>query len=132
MKTTTKQPRLTTTEKRAQGLCDYLSRNDGGTITVEWIASRTWGSNPRVMHNGEKCTNISGCGYCKHSACLASALCYLGENEEQRRAIARTQGVGVSSVRDALTAIGWKMECVTSGKSYDVYTLSRATDEIPG
>jgi len=118
---------MTTTEKRANALCESIRRNDGGSVTVEWIKSATWGSNPRIMHYGDKCTNISGCGYCKHSAALASALCYLGTTEEAQRSIARTQGMGVSSVRDALAALGWNLDCVASGKSFDVYELSRAT-----
>ena len=115
---------MTTTEKRANALCESIRRNDGGSVTVEWIKSATWGSNPRIMHDGEKCTNISGCGYCKHSAALASALCYLGTTEEERRSIARTLGAGVSSVRDALASLGWKLECVASGKSFDAYLLT--------
>jgi hypothetical protein len=121
MKTKSK---MTTTEKRAYALCESIRRNDGGSVTVEWIKSATWGSNPRIMHHGEKCTNISGSGYCKHSAALASALLYLGTTEEERRSIARTQGAGVSSVRDALAALGWKLECVASGNSFDAYTLT--------
>jgi hypothetical protein len=123
----TTKSKITTTEKRANALCESIRHNNGGSVTVEWIKSATWGRNPRIMHHGEKCTNISGCGYCKHSAALASALCYLGTTEEERRSIARTQGVGVSSVLDALAALGWKLDCVESGKSFYAYTLSRAT-----
>ncbi len=129
MKTIEKAPKLTTTEKRAKALCESIRRNteNGGSdsITVEWIDSRTWGSNPRIMHHGEKCTNVSGCGYCKHSTALAEALRWLGETEELRHAIGRKAGVGVSSVQSELAAQGWKLECVASGKKFDVYTIAR-------
>ena len=121
--------KLTTTEKRASNLCESIrdTATHGGKypVEVEWITSRTWGSNPRVMYRGEKCTNISGCGYCKHSAALASALCYLGETEEQQHAIARTGGAGVSSVAEALAAQGWKLESVASGRAHDSYHVTR-------
>ena len=116
---------MTTTEKRANALCESIRHNGGGNVTVEWIKSATWGRNPRIMHYGEKCTNISGCGYCKHSAALASALRYLGMTEEDRHSIDCTQGAGISRVRDALAAIGWNLDCVAFGKSFDAYALSR-------
>ena len=116
--------KLTTTEKRALALCESIRRGITSGITVEWIDSRTWGSNPRIMHHGEKVTNISGCGYCKHSACLASALADLGRTEEEKRAIASKQGAGVSAVRDALKAAGWELVPVSSGKRFDCYTIT--------
>jgi len=120
----------TTTEKRAHAPCESIKphRTEGASypLTVEWIDSRTWGSNPRIMHNGEKTTNISGCGYCKHSACLASALSDLGATEDERHSIGRTGGAGVSSVQRALKDAGWILEGVAGGKKFDVYTIRRA------
>lgn len=126
-----KSPKLTVTERRSAALCADIRRacQDPSTrfpVTVEWIASRTWGLNPRIMHNGEKCTNISGCGYCKLSACLATALCSLGETEEHRQRIATTAGAGVPSVVAALKESGWILEAVASGKIFDCYTIRRA------
>jgi hypothetical protein len=77
------------------------------------------------MHYGEKCTNVSGCGYCKHSTALADALRWLGDTEDQQHAIRRKGGCGVSSVKDALKECGWKLENVTGGKKYDIYHISR-------
>lgn len=126
----TKTPKLTTTEKRAVALCDSIrqSTRDGGNypVTVEWIESRTWGSNPRIMHHGGKCTNVSGCGYCKHSTALAEALRWLGETEDARHAIGRKAGVGVRAVVDELQAQGWILESAASGKSFDAYTIRKA------
>ena len=126
----TKIPKLTVTEKRAVALCDAIRDycRDGGSypLTVEWIESRTWGSNPRIMHHGEKCTNVSGCGYCKHSTALADALRWLGESEDARHEIGRKAGAGVSSVQSALAAQGWILESVAGGKRFDCYTIRRA------
>lgn len=126
----TKAPKLTTTEKRALALCQSIRQSvtDGGSypLTVEWVASRTWGSNPRIMHHGGKCTNVSGCGYCKHSTALAEALRWLGETEDQQHEIGRQGGAGISSVTRALAEQGWVLEYVTGGKGYDAYTIRKA------
>lgn len=127
----TKAPKMTVTERRAVALCEAIRQAchypaEIYPLTVEWIDSRTWGSNPRIMHRGEKCTNVSGCGYCKHSTALANALCHLGETEDARRAIARTAGVGVSRVQSVLAEHGWILEPTASGKRFDCYTIRRA------
>ena len=122
--------KLTTTERRAVALCQSIRQacQNGGSypLTVEWVKSATWGSNPRIMHRGEKSTNVSGCGYCKHSTALADALCHLGETEEARHAIARTGGAGVSTVQARLKEYGWILEYVTAGKAFDCYTIRKA------
>lgn len=124
------KPRLTVTERRAVALCEAIrnSCRDGGTypLTVEWVDSRTWGSNPRIMHRGEKCTNVSGCGYCKHSTALADALRWLGESEDARHEIGRQGGAGVSSVQRAIAAQGWVLESVAGREHFDCYTIRRA------
>jgi hypothetical protein len=125
----TKASKLTTTEKRAVALCESIRQTvtDGGSypVTVEWVDSRTWGSNPRILHHGEKVTNVSGCGYCKHSTALAEALRWLGSTEEEKHSIGRKGGAGVRAVVDALAECGWKLECVSSGKSWDAYHVSK-------
>lgn len=118
--------KMTVTEKRAAAFCEYIRKAGNHSFTVEWVKSATWGSNPRIMHHGEKVTSVSGCGYCKHSTALADALCGLGETEEQRHRIARTGGAGVSSTKAALAECGWILENVASGKSYDAYVIARA------
>jgi hypothetical protein len=77
------------------------------------------------MHHGGKCTNVSGCGYCKHSTALAEALRWLGDTEDQQHEIGRQGGAGVSSVRGALAAQGWVLEFIAGGKDYDVYSIRR-------
>lgn len=108
---------MTTIEKRAKNFCLALQVDKKIHFTVEWIKSSTWGMNPRIMSYGEKITNISGCGYCKLSACLAEALQFLGEG------IAQTAGAGEETVIKALAKNGWKLERVASGKNFDVYTI---------
>lgn len=117
--------KLTTIEKRAASFCESIRAGETSSFTVEWVKSNTWGNNPRILHHGEKCTNVSGCGYCKHSTALADALCGLGETEEQRHSIARKGGAGVSSVQSALADAGWDLKCVANGKAFDCYTITR-------
>ena len=118
--------KLTTLEKRALAYCETLKRNGGGTVSVVWSKSATWGMCPRVEnYNGEKVAHASGCGYCKHSAVLAESLCWLGETEEEQHSIGRKSSAGVSSVRHALAAIGWELESIGRWKTYDVHTLKR-------
>ena len=114
--------KLTIVEQRAKAYCETIRNNGAGQITIEWRKSRTWGSNP-VIENyaGEKCCNVSGCGYCKQSTALADVLQYLGETDGQQNSIARTGGAGVSSVVDALKAIGWKLQAIARTKTSDVY-----------
>jgi len=117
--------KLTKRETRAAALCESIRRNDGGSVTVEWVNSRTWGSNPRILHHGEPVTDVSGCGYCKHSTALADALQFLPETEEGQTSVAQKGGAGVSSVMAALAAQGWILTYVTGGKGFDAYTLAR-------
>lgn len=118
--------KLTTVERRAKDYCDDIRRFSGATINVEWISSKIWGSNPRIMGYNGKCTNISGCGYDKLSACLASFLCFLFPmDSDEHHDIARTGGAGVSSVQEAMARNGWDLECVASGKTFDVFKVTK-------
>ena len=125
-KTTMKTTKLTTCETRAKAYAESIRNNGGGPIVIEWRKSKMWGNNP-VIENyaGEKCCNVSGCGYCKESTALADVLQFFGDTAEQRSAIARTGGAGVSSVAAALASIGWKLERLTGTKSADVYRIER-------
>lgn len=117
--------KLTAVEKRAKAFCEALKAQDGGSIMVEWRKSAMYGYNPVICNYAdEKVTNVSGCGYCKHSTALADCLQFLGETEEDRNAIARTGGAGVQVTIRALEAIGWHLVLTHSGKSFDCYTLS--------
>ncbi len=111
--------KLTTIEKRAKNFCSEIAQDGQGSFTIEWIESKMWGSNPRIVHCGEKITNVSGSGYCKLSQCLADALRFLGEG------IAQTGGAGENSVVSALAKLGWHLERITSAKKYDVFTITK-------
>ena len=116
--------KLTVVQKRAKAFCEVLKTQEGGSIAVEWKKSDMYGFNPVICnYAGEKVTNVSGCGYCKHSTALADCLQFLGETEEERNSIARTGGAGVSSTIAALAAIGWHLSLTHSGKSFDCYTI---------
>lgn len=118
--------KLTTCEKRAQEYCANLLEFGGGTITVDWKKSAMYGLNPSIMHHGGKCCSISGCGYDKLSAALASVLCFLFPlDSEAHSYIGSCGGMGERTVRDRLAEHGWKLESVASGKTYDVYQLSK-------
>jgi hypothetical protein len=108
---------MTTIEKRAKNFCSEIMQDKKAQFTIEWVDSKMWSSNPRIVHRGEKINNISGCGYCKLSACLAEALQFLGEG------IGKTAGAGENAVIESLKKLGWKLERVASGKKFDVYTI---------
>lgn len=118
--------KLTTTEKRALAFCESLLKYNGGTINMEWKRSAMYGHNPVIEYRGGKCTNVSGCGYDKESAALASVLCYLFPiNSEPFLRVARGQGAGLSSIVTRLEENGWKLEKTASGKTFDAYQLAR-------
>ena len=118
--------KLTTCEKRAIAFCEQLKAYDGGTVAVDWKRSAMYGMNPVIEHDGGKCCNISGCGYDKLSAALASVLCFLFPiGSDAYNDIASQQGAGESSIRDTLSKHGWKLDKTASGKTYDGYNLSR-------
>ena len=118
--------KLTTTEKRAESFCNRIKELGSTTIEIEWIDSKTWGSNPRIMGPNGKCTNISGCGYDKESQCLADCIRFLGSNEEDNDAIWKTGGCGFDSVAEALASIGWNLKKIHSSKKLDLYTIEKA------
>lgn len=118
--------KLTTCETRAKRFCESLNANKGGTITVEWKRSATWGANPSIDYMG-KCCNVSGCGYCKLSTALAETLRFLFPvDSEPYNQIWQTGGAGEGRTMSVLASLGYKLDKVTSGKTYDVYTLSVA------
>lgn len=127
MTTTANKPRkLTTTEKRAKAMCEAIKNGEhGGYITVEWKRSAMYGHNPSITFMGDKVTNVSGCGYCKHSTALAESLRFLGATDEEQSAVWRTAGAGVSSIVKALESIGWKLEGIASSASSDSYRISK-------
>jgi hypothetical protein len=103
-------------------MCETIKGLDHGEtfgIHGEWITSRTWGANPRIMFRGEKTTNTSGCGYCKLSACLASALRFLDDSVDLGH------GAGESTVIAGLARIGYRLTPISSGKMHDSYTIER-------
>lgn len=122
----TKAPKLTICETRAKAFCESLAIYDGGDVGVEWKRSAMWGSNPAITHRGGKCTNISGCGYDKLSAALASVLCFLFTyGSDEFNAIASLGGCGVSSVESALEKLGWKLDRTATSSTFDGFRLSR-------
>ncbi len=123
--------KLTKREKTAQALCQSIreSVTAGGSypVEVEWTRSATWGANPQIRHRGERCVNVSGCGYCKLSTALAECLRFLAEDEAGQHRIWAAGGSGESGIISRLAEAGWNLVPVCHGKSYDVYTLSRKT-----
>ena len=124
---------------------DYIN------ISVEWHKSRTWGNCPRVevrTNDGYYTGSASGCGYDKESAAVAQALNQsasvlkaLYDMKEQN--IEKHShdvlgygsgygirpyfegGVGISCFRSIFERLGYKWECTGSGKTFDVYKVSR-------
>lgn len=121
--------RMTKAERTARNLCAFIQQNaEGGystPVTVEWVRNATWGANPTIRYQNDRCCNVSGCGYCKHSTALADSLQYLGADEEEQSKIARTAGAGVGSVMQTLESLGWKLTFITSTNKTDTYTIGR-------
>jgi hypothetical protein len=132
--TTTKTPKLTTLESRAQEYAQALVNqinSEYGTgragFTISYKKSKTWGYCPSILNwRGEKVAYASGCGYCKTSAVMADFLRWLyphGSDEHSK--IARTSAAGEPSVINALKELGWTLEQTFNGKTEDGWTLSK-------
>lgn len=126
--------KLTRMETRAQAWCERVKESDIGepsTFAVEWRRSRTWGRIAVIETHEGKAAEASGCGYNKESAALAQFLEYLGETEDERRAIARNAGAGFSSVACALTfperagsTRCYELTAVHEGTNVTVYSIA--------
>jgi hypothetical protein len=111
-------------EKRALAFCNEI-RSSGGPypINVEWKKSSTWGLCPSIRSRGEKIAHASGCGYCKLSAVLAEALCFItGDPENPARL---SGGAGVSVVTQRLKELGWDLQRVANGDTFDGFTITK-------
>ena len=117
--------KLTVTETRAHSDMDSAKRYGTHYFRIEWKKSSMYGYNPTIQTRGGNAVNISGCGYCKESAALASYLRFLGTTEEEQRKIHGTSGAGFGSVATALKAIGWQLLHVYNGKTEDAYQLNK-------
>lgn len=123
------------------------------TITVDWKRSKTWGMNPNaesfVYGLGTlKSGSVSGCGYDKLSTAVANVLnqipqflqlMYVVKNKNCKKSNreclgygsgygilpAFEGGVGVSCYDRIFTNIGYKFETVSSGKTFDVFSISK-------
>ncbi len=129
------------------------------TVTIEWLKSRMWGSNPHAQveveyyghdsqyggrferRNGYTC---SGCGYDKESTVIADIfndflkykLYTLSTDEQKPYGIINTPdwkyyegGIGTNCYYRISEYIGGKFEHIASGKMFDVY---RYTDNESG
>jgi hypothetical protein len=126
-----KTQKLNTTESRIQDffLSQNLIQKSGGTIQlgVVFTSSRTWGNIPTVYTiGGIKLASASGCGYDKHSACLAYSLKWLFERgTAEHGKISSCAGVGINSLCDALKECGYLLERTYYGKNEIGYNLTR-------
>jgi hypothetical protein len=119
------------------------------TISITWIRSRTWGSNPgaecKVItteghHLNSPIFRASGCGYDKESTVIAEAFNYYlryrlhlplnlssFRNNEKPYGLARYYyegGIGTNCYYDISTAIGGSFEKIASGKTFDVFRFT--------
>lgn len=120
-----KAKRFTTCEKRAIMLCENIKKLKSRVlINVVYTKSRIWGSNPNVMFRGEKCTNISGCGYDKLSQALADALRFLFPVDSKAyKEVWLTGGAGENAFMEVLSYHGWRLKRVCA--MWDGYIISR-------
>lgn len=123
-------------------------------ITVEWKKSRIWGAKPTAdaWSSAGLCTvnsgSIGGCGYDKGSTAVARCLNQLPEvlkplylmkdaNPEKKNhdllgygsgygiLPSIEGGVGVSCYPRIFEAIGYNFETIASGKTFDVYQITK-------
>ncbi len=132
-------------------------------ISIEWKASRTWGSNPKaeawatfINKDGQhdsvyvQSGSIGGCGYDKQSTAVAECLNQINEvlkplylikdanptnNNNNHELLGYGSGygilpsieggVGVSCYNSVFNKIGFEFKTVASGKTYDVYTITK-------
>ncbi len=124
-------------------------------ISIEWSKSRTWGLNPTAKFTSfepfesNSSGSVSGCGYCKESTAFAraanknKAFIYLLSKEKNRpknKGKSNSQifgygvdgviphlseGVGVSSFYSVCEAIGYKLNDIAHGKTFDAYTINK-------
>lgn len=125
------------------------------TISVEWKKSSMWGMNPtaEVVVNGVgriSSGSISGCGYDKQSTAVANVLNQVPQliklmyefKNKPKNVMQKNNdvfgygsgygilpsfegGVGVSCYNSILNKIGYKFETITSGKTFDVFKVSK-------
>lgn len=117
--------KLTTVEKRAKNYCDHIKEYGSAMIEVNWKKSSMYGLNPVIDdYSGDKCTNVSGCGYCKLSTALADCLRFLfDQGHPAHMEVWQTGGCGDSSVMEALERNGWRLEKTYANNTVDVYKL---------
>lgn len=121
-----KTKRLGKVEQRALAMCQSIVANGHGHFTVDWKKSAMYGYNPSIQWGGGKTCSVSGCGYCKHSTALADTLRFLfPQDSPEHRAIWRTGGAGVSSVKSALSALGWDLQAVGWSDKTDSYIIKK-------
>ena len=114
------------TEKAAQRFCEWIKKADSVGFIIEWRKSKTWGSNPVITYAGEKCCNVSGCGYCKESTALADTLRFLFEHKTlEHNDIWSKGGCGVNSVINTLAKFGWELRKTASSSSSDAFEIRK-------
>lgn len=121
------------------------------TITVEYVKSKTWGYCPKATITGGytriESSRITGCGYDKESTAIAEALNQfkplmklMYEAKERLYNDSTLEkpygmgygvlpyfegGVGVSTYYRIAEFIGCKFESISSGKTFDVYRITK-------
>lgn len=129
------------------------------TITVEWKKSKIWGMNPTAESyvNGigfVSSGSISGCGYDKQSTAVANVLnqvpqfmqlMYSFKDKSKNVNLKNHEvfgygsgygvlpsfegGVGVSCYDRIFNKIGYKFETLSSGKTFDVYKITKISSK---
>ena len=131
-----------------------LIKPDLFKISIEWKKNRTWVANPNCEFTAiglqrSKSGSIGGCGYDKESAAFAraanqnnyfAALLAFEANRPKNKnktneqifgygvsgVIPRlSEGVGTSCYYSVCEAIGYKLNKVASGSTFDVYTITK-------
>lgn len=93
-------------------------------INVDWVRSRTWGSNPKVelwTNCGYYTGSASGCGYDKESSAVAEALNQSAEVKKALYTLAEKmlEEVGDIAYKSELNCISWR-NSIGYGSGYSI------------
>jgi hypothetical protein len=114
-------------EARASTFCQLAREHGSAVVQMEWRKNYEGRQAVILDHRDAPMARTSGGGYDKESQALADALRFMGTTDDERMSIWRTGGAGERRTREALAALGWTLEKITSTRTSDTWTLARTS-----
>lgn len=112
----------------AQNLASFAtSEKRPATFHIRWRKSSQYGWNPIIEDQaGDRCTDVSGAGYDKLSACLSSFLHWIFPDQ-----VNLGNGQGVRCVIERMKDRGWILEHTLADNELDIFTLAPVPEVLP-